>query len=203
MIFYFSDYNKIDQKKLDELLIFLPEKRVEKVRKYRFIKDKISCTIAYLLFLYGYQKITGNTDIPEWDISENGKPFLALRPDLHFNVSHCDGAAVCAFSDKPIGIDIQNKREIKDNVIKKVCSDSEIDSIKKANDEALEFCRIWTIKEAITKLSGDGIACDLKKINEESSNVFSKFLEPDMYFSVAGCNVSDFVEISYEDLINI
>ena len=35
---------------------------------------------------------------------EHGKPFLHGFDGIHFNISHCDGLAACAFSDKPLSL---------------------------------------------------------------------------------------------------
>ncbi len=42
----------------------------------------------------------------------HGKPFLADHPDLHFSLSHSGGFAVCALDDAPIGVDIEQIRNI-------------------------------------------------------------------------------------------
>ena len=39
--------------------------------------------------------------------SANGKPFLSAHPEIHFNITHCDGLAACAFHSHPIGIDAE------------------------------------------------------------------------------------------------
>ena len=30
---------------------------------------------------------------------QHGKPYLRNHPEIHFNISHCEGLAVCVFSD--------------------------------------------------------------------------------------------------------
>lgn len=203
MIYLFNEYNKVDDLQIKKLIAYLPEKRKTRAMKYRFFKDRVSCVIAYLLFLYGYRE-QGYTDTPDFDIAENGKPYISLHPDLFFNISHCNDMAVCIFDNYPIGIDIQNTRKINTSVIKKVCSRAEQELINNSNNPEIEFCRIWTVKEAVTKLSGVGITIDLKRIDSANTDVFSKFIEPDIFLTVASNDALDteINYITYDMLIN-
>ena len=48
--------------------------------------------------------------------NENGKPYLTAAPDVHFSLSHSAAWAVCAVSDHPVGVDIQQCRSFKPNI---------------------------------------------------------------------------------------
>ena len=43
--------------------------------------------------------------------TENGKPYIKDHPDIHFNISHTNGAIAVAFSDSPIGVDVEKIRD--------------------------------------------------------------------------------------------
>lgn len=185
MVYFFSDFDSITSENFNSYIDMLPPLRRKKAESYRFLKGKKVCVIAYLLFLYGYRKEYGLNDIPDFEIAKNGKPYLKNHPDIYFNISHCEKAVICAFSDSPIGADIEASRQITPSLINKVCSDSEIKEINESADKQLTFCRIWTIKEAVAKLSGEGIAGNLKELNGSNICTVSKFISPDMYLTIA------------------
>ena len=93
--------------------------------------------------------------------SANGKPYLSDN-SLHFSISHCDGLAVCALSEMPVGVDCESIRRTSNAVMKRCYGDSEKRYVltSKENDNA--FSRLWTLKESYVKMTGGGIASDLK-----------------------------------------
>lgn len=88
---------------------------------------------------------------------ENGKPYLAEHPDVHFNVSHSGELIVCAIGRKKVGIDVEKVREFNENLIFKVCNREERERILNSVDTNAEFCKVWTKKEAYLKYLGEGI----------------------------------------------
>ena len=48
----------------------------------------------------------GLPGLPELARREGGKPFFPGRPDLHFNVSHSGGLALCGVGSASLGVDI-------------------------------------------------------------------------------------------------
>lgn len=89
-----------------------------------------------------------------------GKPSLAYRPDIHYNLSHADGIAACIVSDCECGIDCERVREYRPNVMKRAFSEKERDMVEKAPDDMKDqlFFRLWTLKEAYVKALGTGIS---------------------------------------------
>ncbi len=89
-----------------------------------------------------------------------GKPSLASRPDIHYNLSHADGIAACIVSDCECGIDCERVREYRPNVMKRAFSEKERDMVEKAPDDMKDqlFFRLWTLKEAYVKALGTGIS---------------------------------------------
>jgi len=99
-------------------------------------------------------------------ISGSGKkPYLSRGPE--FNISHSGGFVVCAVDDRPIGIDVEEIRAVRDRdglASRYFCSE-EIEKMKASADPKLEFLRIWTKKEACLKLTGEGLTRDLREMN--------------------------------------
>lgn len=94
-------------------------------------------------------------------ISENeyGKPELSGE-NVYFNISHSNGAVVCAVSDKPVGVDIEYIKEMRPGIINRCFTDNE----KKAILSSRDFYRLWTLKEAYVKMLGLGISHTLSLI---------------------------------------
>jgi len=125
------------------------------------------------------------------------KPFLPEYPDVHFNISHCSGLVVCAFSNAPIGIDAENIRPFRDHLLRKVLTDSEKGFLMTTkNDPALYsewFFRFWTLKESRIKQSGTGMSVALTDFSfqfdvdaqsgSEKSLLHPLCSEKDLYFS--------------------
>ena len=70
----------------------------------------------------------------------------------------------CAISDKPIGIDIESIRPAKETVIRYAMNDAETQRIMESSNPDLEFTRLWTMKESVLKLTGEGINDDMKNV---------------------------------------
>ena len=88
-----------------------------------------------------------------------GKPYVPGAPA--FNLSHTSGRMIAAFSSRPVGIDVElAARGVKaGELAKKFFSESEREAVTKLEGSGrdLTFLRYWVCKEAIVKLSGDGI----------------------------------------------
>jgi len=91
----------------------------------------------------------------EYEYSELGKPYLKGREDIHISLSHSNSWALCAVSDKPIGVDIE-KVTYKENVANRFFTkaDREILADVPESEKASAFTQIWTYKEAMAKLLG-------------------------------------------------
>ena len=136
--------------------------------------------------------------------TERGKPYFPNTPSLHFSVSHSGDVFACAFSDEPVGVDIQEYKNRPDEAerCRKIAARffhrDEIDALEA--DTVSAFYNIWTAKEAYVKLTGQGIDGD-----------FSEFciFDLDEYLfqtEFAGCALSvctpDFCEVEIIDLYN-
>lgn len=86
----------------------------------------------------------------------NGKPYFS-NAGIHFNLSHTRSTVVAAFSDSPVGIDIELRGRGRDfaGIASRFFHPAEADAI--SGDEA-KFLRLWTAKESMLKLSGEGLS---------------------------------------------
>ena len=87
-----------------------------------------------------------------------GVPFLPAHPEVHISLSHCRTAVAVAISkDGPVGIDIECRRSINDDLVRRVCTGNEIACIDCSDDRTMSFLQLWTRKEAVLKCRGTGI----------------------------------------------
>lgn len=85
----------------------------------------------------------------------SGKPFLPHSP-LFVSLSHSGSFVAAAAADRPVGIDLQEKRMIREGVLRRCYSLAEREWID-AGDAGERATRLWTMKEAYAKLKGTGI----------------------------------------------
>ncbi|MDE7122504.1 MAG: 4'-phosphopantetheinyl transferase superfamily protein [Oscillospiraceae bacterium] len=93
-----------------------------------------------------------------------GKPFFKNYPALYFNLSHCDGLAVCLVSSRECGADVEMRRAVRPGILRKIFTSEEQELVLRSDNPDLEFTRIWTLKEAYVKAIGKGIAFPMQKI---------------------------------------
>ncbi len=169
---------------VEAALPLLSEQRREQCLKFKHEQGRKTCAAAYLLLCEGLKKEYGITEKPVFEYGEHGKPVIVGFPHIHFNISHCREAAICVLSNQPIGVDIESIREYKESLVRYTMNDAEIDEITHSQNPALAFIRFWTMKEAVLKLSGEGIRNNMKTVltghepintvvNEEKGYVYS------------------------------
>jgi 4'-phosphopantetheinyl transferase len=93
-----------------------------------------------------------------------GKPYVPGAPE--FNLSHTAGRMFAAFSSIPVGLDVESARRTvrTEALARKFFSPEETNRLRMLEGpiKALTFLRYWVCKEAIVKLSGDGIYYGLR-----------------------------------------
>ena len=115
-----------------------------------------------------------------------GKPYLTGYPEIHFNISHSGGWAVCALASMPCGVDIQERRSIRSRrMVERTMNAREQRQILEAEDGTGEFIKLWTYKESCIKLSGEGLHQDMKTLKPPACHQFF-WLEKDLAGCVAG-----------------
>ncbi|MBR2484163.1 MAG: 4'-phosphopantetheinyl transferase superfamily protein [Oscillospiraceae bacterium] len=83
---------------------------------------------------------------------KSGKP---TADEGYFSISHSGSLVVCAVSDKPVGVDVECIRKPLLRVAQRYFTEEEK---KLLQEDDSQFWRVWTGKEALCKLSGEGLA---------------------------------------------
>ena len=142
-----------------------PQRRQYALRYRQEIDQRLSVA-AYRLLHRALCHEYGITEMPQFDYDDKGKPSLKGHPGIHFSLSHCRHAVVCAVSDQPVGIDIESLDIIDEHVASSVMSENEIRQVATAGDRDIAFYRLWTMKESLYKLTGDDHGDDIKHMLE-------------------------------------
>lgn len=186
---------KADKKALDLYTDPLGTTRMEHILKNNRAEDRARALGASLLLLFvlkeeGYKITT----FPDLTFSEKGKPCLKEFEHLYFNISHTKNIIACVISNREAGVDVEHVREMKKATINKVFSESE-KQMAKYCDEG--YIRLWTMKEAYSKLTGEGISEileGLKIANENHKKIVKKLnqdIRKETYYIVAEGKLQD------------
>lgn len=159
-----DDIASLDEQQTERLLLSLPEWRREVAMRYKHLAGRRESATAYLLLLEALQQQYGINEAPHFVIGPHGKPSLLEFPHIHFNTSHCHKAVICAVGDTPVGVDIEGRRSIRDSLVDYTMNAAEKERIARAEDPEMEFLKLWTAKEAVVKLSGEGIQDNIRDI---------------------------------------
>jgi phosphopantetheinyl transferase len=115
----------------------------------------------------------GNAIRPrEWRIglTAHGKPIVAEGlPQINFSVAHTDLiAAVAVSKELPVGIDVEAVENVPTpTLLELVCSHSEQMHLaaERVDQNSRDFIRLWTLKEAYSKMMGLGHSIDFAALD--------------------------------------
>ena len=103
-----------------------------------------------------YREETGE-ECPEIAIADRGKPYF-LNATWHFSISHTKKHVFCVLSNRPVGLDAEEMdRKVDLRLAEKILSKSEKCRFDAAKDKQAALLRLWVLKEAAAKLTGEGL----------------------------------------------
>lgn len=172
-----DELNFLELKKL--FTVFLPDESKKKAESYRFpagIQRKIIGELMLRAVLCSKYNLK-NQDIV-FAYGSHEKPFLEDVENIHFNLSHSGEWVVCAFSEKPVGVDVEKIRPVNMDIAKRFFSKNEIDELflREGNCRLEFFFDLWTLKESYLKFIGAGLTKQLNsfciKLIEKKAELF-------------------------------
>ena len=164
---------------LPSALAQLSEQRREQALRFTHEQGRRECCAAYLLLREALHAEYGITEPPLFTYSEHGKPALADHPEIFFNLSHCREAAICVVSNSPVGVDIERIRPLKDSLVSHTMNEQEQVLIAQASRPDIAFIQLWTRKEAILKLTGEGIHNNMRDVLTHCQQPITTVVSPD------------------------
>lgn len=115
-----------------------------------------------------------------------GKPYLE-GIDFHFSLSHSGEYAVCAYSDRPIGADLQRIKDKIPDHTNKILSEAEKGYLESrmGHERTIDFYRLWSRKESLLKWDGRGLGLPMQELSFIRQNMWSEqfvFEEKTLWF---------------------
>lgn len=135
------------------LLELLPPARQERLLRLRQPQKRREPLCAYLMLRRALRERLGWRELPPMACTSLGKPYFPGHPDVHFNLSHTDGAVLAGLSDRPLGVDIEKIRPVGQAAMRRLADTG--------SEEA--FFQSWVRREALAKCSGAGVGAALSR----------------------------------------
>ncbi len=156
---YHCDISKMSDEDFLNAYVKSEETRKAKADKLKKKPDKkLSIAAGELVRKAIAKEFHINPEDVRFRIDSRGKPYTESAP-VHFSISHSKNIAVCAISDKPVGIDIEFIRDVNLNIAKRQFAPDEIRYVFEKWDLTKQrFFEVWTRKEAYVKLLGKGVS---------------------------------------------
>jgi 4'-phosphopantetheinyl transferase len=149
----------------------LSAEKQARAARFRFQRDRNAFVAAHGLLRFALRQATGRT---EWsfEVGVHGKPNLVAQPGVTtpaFNITHTPGLAACGLSlNGPIGVDAELRDRTADvaSVAERCFTPDEQRRLEAAGlDKSQRFIELWTLKEAVAKALGRGLAMDLRSFS--------------------------------------
>lgn len=163
-IYYYKFSTPFPVRKWQFYFQLMPKDIQERIRRYRKEENKYQLMIGRLLLKEGMYEL-GLHDFQLKDIYYDEFNCPLWSDKVNFNIAHSGELVACAFSKKqPVGLDIEKIRTINLADFDYILNEVDHQSILQANNQYQAFFKIWTIKEAVTKAIGRGLAIDVQHI---------------------------------------
>ena len=189
MKWYKYDIRDLSENEYNKWFSLMNESKRQKVDRFRFEDDKKRAVAGEML---ARKAIALWCDVPAeeiiFGIGNNGKPF-AENTEIQFNISHSGNIVVCAVDDRPVGIDVEQIRNIELKIAKRIYADDELFYLfgfHPSNDDfytlpnaemLLRFFELWTAKEAYLKYTGAGITENLKTLSVNPEKIQKEYID--------------------------
>ena len=149
----------------------LSKMRQQKIEMVKVASGRRRSLGAWTLCDYGLRQWYG---LRERDVTigygVHGKPFVEGMPQIHFNLSHSGEWVLAVFAPVEVGCDIQQRiaNVRNEQIARRFFAGEE----QQAYAAGIDFYRIWARKESYLKLTGDGMALDMRAFSVvEDGNV--------------------------------
>ncbi len=148
------DNLNLSSEEIEKLIDSLPEWRRARALQFKHVQGRKENAMAYDLLrqMLGYE--------PVFELGTHGKPYA--NQGKYFNMAHCKNAIGVVTGDGEVGIDVECMGRYNAMLAEYAMSKEELAEIEKGGDKV--FTLLWTKKEALLKLTGEGIVDDIKTV---------------------------------------
>ncbi len=174
MKYEICNINDFDEQQYAEMYRAANEERRARADRFRYEDDRRRCLCADMLARRMLADASGKAPAEiAFTIGHKGKP--SANVPLYFNVSHSGQYVLCAVSDKPLGVDIEQVKPFRAGLVGRYFTEEEaayiwggdpLPAAESVCDPGIceRFYRVWTAKEAYVKMTGTGISTDLTAV---------------------------------------
>ena len=143
-----------------QAMAIVSQDRRERVRSCKCADDRARSLCAGLALGACLHRVGFPTDIPVIrDV--HGKPRFSHDSPWYFSLSHSGRYGICALSEAPVGVDIQECRPIRTETLANryfTADESEYLMSLSPEKRDMMFYRLWTAKESVLKAEGVGLS---------------------------------------------
>ncbi len=172
---YYTNIQNLTQQDLVRGFALLSNQRKEQILRSKSPLDQKRRLAASLLLSHALKKETEvpadgsdfTAAFPELEYSPKGKPTLKDHPELFFSLSHSGDYALCAMGHVPVGADLQQFRSSSLKIVDRFYTKEEqeyVNSFGSSEEQIHTFFHIWSAKEALLKLTGQGLSGGMENI---------------------------------------
>ncbi len=193
----------------------LSEYRQNKISRRKILTDKLLTLTSSSLIVKALSEIGVEEKNAVYEENSYGCPKISNVENFNFSISHSEEMAICAYSEKTIGCDIELIKYPNYKIVTRFFTKEEkdfLETLQSAKIKEKMFFHIWTGKEAISKALGKGIALGFStfslveeglivdEITVEGKKLHLKFIENKNYMICVAAEDNEFeemVEITY------
>ena len=171
---WFRPTDALDAAAIDAAVSVLSDEERARYRRFHFPRDARDYAAAHALLRHTLSGLGSRApDCWRFDAPANGKPFLVHEDAFHaeFSLSHTHGMVACAViaeADAAIGVDVECIDRDVDaaDIAARFFAPVEAAHLAQLDDEARRdrFFDLWTLKEALVKALGVGLAMSLRSL---------------------------------------
>jgi 4'-phosphopantetheinyl transferase len=162
---WFSHLDDVSIDFIHECKAVLSKSEQHRQQRISSIRDQQIYITSHALLREALSCFT-ETDPKEWQFvtDVNGKPAIEHSQNvdnLQFSLTHCRSACgIIITRGVPCGIDIEDMSRLLDiiRVANRMFTSYEVEQLHRSNDSRRDFFRLWTLREACAKATGQGLA---------------------------------------------
>jgi 4'-phosphopantetheinyl transferase len=133
-----------------------PEIQRQSVLDYMNVKDYNATFFSKLLLQYALAQNNLPFDWEQLNYTEKERPFFK-NLEIDFNISHSGKYVALVIGNDRYGIDIEQHRPVKIDLLNRQFTESEWKLIRNSKDQLHQFFKFWSIKESAIKADGRGV----------------------------------------------
>ena len=221
-VYVINALNELSDDEFKRALSKMDPEQKDRIIRFHFMEDRKRALVGVFLSKYAISKAFGLLpDEIRFEKNKYGKPHVAGKKGVHYNISHSGDYVVCAVSSSPVGIDVQEIKGGSLDIADRFFSQEERDALAMCEGDAKRklFYEIWSLKEAYIKCIGMGLSKPLDEFGivkkdgeyklcengEESSEYHFMRYEFEGNYSLCVCSKEAvipemYTEVSYKEI---